>query len=83
MRSVEELLEENKYIQNYIENIKNGYFNADNELANLECNWLESVDMHGDGEYVVNFGDEIIMDGMTERESENLLDYIIGILREI
>lgn len=81
MRSVEKLLEENKYIGNYIENVKNGYFNVDNELANLECNWLESADMHGDGEYVVNIGGEIIMDGMTEIESENLFDYISGILQ--
>lgn len=38
-------------------------------LDQLQANWLESTD-----EYVVNFGDEVLFDGMTEEEAERLRD---------
>lgn len=38
-------------------------------LDQLQANWLESTD-----EYVVNFGDEVLFDGMTGEEAERLKD---------
>lgn len=45
-----------------------------NEVMNeLEVNWLESTD-----EWVINCGDEILFDGLTEDEARKLEDNIHG-----
>lgn len=39
----------------------------------LEVNWLETTD-----EYVVNRGETIIADGLTEGQAQRLLDFLEG-----
>lgn len=81
-RSREELMDDIE-VQKYLDFVLGGYYDVDVELADLEQNWLESKDMHGDGEYVVNSGDCIIMDGLTELESADLYDTLMGTLQQI
>lgn len=41
------------------------------DLSELEANWLESTD-----EYVVNYGDELLFDGLTSGEAEKIREQI-------
>lgn len=59
-------------IANVVRNIQSDLLSGEIEnLDELEVNWLESSD-----EYCVNYGDELLVDGLTEEEAEAIREEI-------